>query len=369
MGPNQPHDPAPPSGAPAHPDDETFRRVVAAAFGDATALAGVTPLAGDASSRRYYRLRLRTRGEAPSTVVAMVLGADTLPLSSAELTIFDTPPTELPYVNVGRFLRSIDVPVPYLHHHDQAAGILLLEDVGDLTLWAAGGADGGARCLALYRAAIDELVRLQVRGTREADPACIAFRQRFDRRLFLWEFQHFLDYGLPERGESIHHALRAAFEPVVERLTTVPPAFAHRDFHSWNLHVHEGHIRVLDFQDALLAPPTYDLASLLTDRNTGELIDPERETVLISYYLAARRNQGETGDDPEAIRTQYFLCTLQRALKVIGRFRYLAQVKGKPGYLAYLPPVVAQARRALDAGPGLDRLRHTLLPHLSACER
>ncbi len=354
----------------AQPDNPTaladvFSRALRASFGPSAALAEVHPLAGDASSRRYFRLALGAARGAPRTVIAMVLGADRLPLSSAELTVFATPPAELPFINVGRFLSRIGVRIPTVFHHDADGGVLLLEDVGDTTLRAATTAVGEADVLGFYRLAIDQLIRLQVIGTREADPACVAFQQRFDRRLFAWEFDHFLEYGIPGVPAAAHEPLRSTFAPVAERLGDAPASLAHRDFHAWNLHVHGGEICVLDFQDALLAPPTYDLASLLTDRDTATVITPALEAALIDYYVEALGRAGTPPDDPRTVRDQYFLCVLQRALKVVGRFHYLAEVKGKHGYLAFLPHVAAQARRALGALPAaFDDLRAALAPHV-----
>jgi aminoglycoside/choline kinase family phosphotransferase len=349
--------------------DTAFARAVTACFGANTTLAGTTPLTGDASSRQYFRLALSGNPSAPPTVVAMVLGSDRLPLSSEELTVFATPLTEIPYVNVSRFLARIGVRIPELYHHDPSECILLLEDIGDQTLRAAVVNAPEVDILNYFRKAIDQLVHIQIVGTRHADATCIAFQQRFDRRLFNWEFHHFLQYGLPSHIHAEPAELNAAFAPVVERLATAPAVLAHRDFQAWNLHVHEGAICVIDFQDALLAPATYDLASLLTDRDIATVITPSREDILIAYYVDARRRVGASDEVP-MLRREYFLCVLQRALKVIGRFHYLARVKGKPGYLRYLPHVVSQARRALEATrPETENLRQALTPLLdTACE-
>ena len=349
---------------------DVFSRALRASFGSSATLAEVRPLAGDASSRRYFRLAVQAGGGAPPSAIAMVLGPERLPLSSAELTVFATPPTELPFINVGRFLSRIGIRIPKLFHHDPAAGVLLLEDVGDTTLRAATTGVRDADVLGFYRLAIDQLVRLQVAGTRAADPACVAFQQRFDRRLFAWEFDHFLEYGIPDAPTSAHAPLRAAFAPIAERLGNAPAVLAHRDYHAWNLHVHAGEICVLDFQDALLAPGTYDVASLLTDRDTATVISPALEAALLDYYVEALRRAGSAPEDPRAVRDQYFLCVLQRALKVVGRFHYLAEVKGKRGYLAFLPQVAGQARRALEALPAdFEALRGALAPHLPPCEQ
>jgi aminoglycoside/choline kinase family phosphotransferase len=358
MGPNNPHD-----STDLRP---AFEQLLVDRFGTGPTLDSITPLAGDASSRRYFRLTLTGATDAPATLVAMVLGADVLPLSSEELVVFEKPPTELPYVNVGRFLARIGVRIPALHHYDPARGMLLLEDIGNETLRAAAERGDEARILELYRQAIDQLARLQVVGTREADASCVAFQQRFDQRLFAWEFEHFLEHGLPASLAGEHARLRTAFAPVVDRLAAAPATLAHRDFHGWNLHVVDGALCVIDFQDALLAPATYDLASLLTDRDTAEVITPSREDDLIAYYVRARNDLGGTGDDLAGVRSEYFLCVLQRALKVIGRFRYLANVKGKPGHLRYLAHVSRQARRALAATRELQPLRAALEPHLAA---
>ncbi len=359
MGPNDPRHRA----TPAETLDAVFADAVDARFGPAH-LRGVTPLAGDASSRRYYRLDVADGAAVPQTVVAMVLGPDRLPLSSEELAVFDTPPAELPYINVGRFLSRIGLRVPALYHHDVAAGLLLIEDIGDQSLRAAADRSTEAGVLKLYREAIDQLVLMQVVGTRNADPSCVAFQQRFDRRLLAWEFEHFIEYGAPALSPADAERMRGAFEPVLDQLVASPAVLAHRDFHGWNMHVHREVVYVIDFQDALLAPDAYDLASLLTDRDTASVITPAREDALIAYFIEARERFGQAVDDPARFRTHYVFCVLHRTLKVIGRFRYLADVKGKRKYLEYLPHVCAQARRALERTPGADDLRRLLAPYI-----
>jgi aminoglycoside/choline kinase family phosphotransferase len=345
MGPNDPHHSANPTDT-----NESFVEPARGAGGGG-AVRNRSPPAG---------------AGAPETVVAMVLGPDRLALSSEELSVFDTPPTELPFINVGRFLARIGVRVPALYHYDAAAGILLLEDIGDQTLrWATDGAPE-AETLARYREAIDQLVRMQVIGTREADTACVAFQQRFDHRLLTWEFQHFLDHGAPALTDADAKDLRAGFEPVIAELSTSPAVLAHRDFHGWNVHVHRDVLYVIDFQDALVAPDAYDLASLLTDRDTADIITPAGEDALIAYFMETREQLGHPVDDPDRFRRHYTFCVLHRALKVIGRFRYLASVKGKMKYLDYLPHVMAQARRALRDAPGLDEVRPLLSQYIGA---
>lgn len=336
------------------------------ALGDGAAPRSLVPLAGDASSRRYFRAWLDRPG-GPASVVVMQLGPTSLPLSSEELAIFREPPKELPFLSVHRFLAGLGVRVPALYGAWPDEGILLLEDLGDCSLWEfvqGAGAEAVARS---YEKAIDQLLRVHVEGTRRRDDACVAFQQRFDFRLYMWEFEHFIEYGLEKRpgaraGASEKKTLRESFAEIARRLEALPPCLSHRDYHSWNLMVHDGEIRVIDFQDALLAPPQYDLASLLNDRETDSVITPALEDRLVDYYLARR---GETGAAP-GTRAEFFenyvLSVLQRDFKVVGRFYYLDLVKGKPGYRKYIPPTLKRLRRNLERAP---RYRH-LIPIMTA---
>jgi aminoglycoside/choline kinase family phosphotransferase len=124
---------------------------------------------------------------------------------------------------------------------------------------------------------------------------------------------------------------------------------------AWNIHVQGEKLRLIDFQDALLAPEAYDLAALLTDRRTATLVDPALEARLLARFLERRAAAGLPV--PAGFEARYRACGLQRALKVIGRFWFLERVKGKPGYLAYLPDVYAVARRMFATEPALAGAR------------
>jgi aminoglycoside/choline kinase family phosphotransferase len=346
---------------------EALARAARAAFGAATQIVGAEPLAGDASSRRYVRLRL-AGGDAPETetAIAMLLGTDRAPLGSDELGGAEGA-TELPFVNVGRYLAAHGFPVPALYHDATLAdGLLLLEDVGDTSLYAAMAAEP-ARAPALLAAAVDLLVALQAAGARDPDPACYAFRQRFDGRLARWELEHFVEHGIETRhGRPLppaeRTALLAALAPIAAPFDEAEPVLAHRDFMAWNIHVQGDRLRLIDFQDALLAPDGVDLAGLLTDRKMPGLVSAKLEEHLVGRFRDRRAAVGlpVRGD----LGARYRLCALQRALKVIGRFYFLERVKGKPGYLAYLPDVYAVARRCFDAVPALAEARRLAAAHV-----
>ena len=330
------------------------------AFGPHARLAALSPLAGDASSRRYYRARL-DGSAAPPSLVVMELAGSALPLSSEELAIFHEPPKELPFLSVHRFLQTIGARVPALYGASADQNILLLEDLGDRSLWDTVQGLSDDDVFSSYRKAIDQLLRIQVEGTRRRDDACIAFTQRFDLRLYTWEFEHFIEYGLEKRpgasvGDSDKAGLRESFTAIACRLDSLAPCLSHRDYHSWNLMVTNGEIAVIDFQDALLAPPQYDLASLLNDRETDRIIHPELETRLFDYCFAQREALGVPAADRQEFFDDYILSVLQRDFKVVGRFYYLDLVKGKPGYKKYIPPTLKRLRRNLERAPDHKKL-------------
>src|SRR5947208_3593223 len=142
-------------------------------------LLALAPLAGDASNRRYFRLELA--GGPPRSLILMQL-AEPEAFKQSEEAVSGTavPVTELPYINVLNHLAKADVAVPTLYYYDQAAGLLYLEDFGDLLLVQACRDATGSEIGQLYREAIETLVRLQSKATVPANPACLAFHRSFD---------------------------------------------------------------------------------------------------------------------------------------------------------------------------------------------
>lgn len=353
----------------------TLEKAVTDRWGNDARIAQITDLAGDASSRCYARLSLSGTGpDVPRSAVVMVLAGSGLALSSDELAVFDAPPTELPYLNLHEFLEPLGVRVPEVYVDGVADGFLLLEDVGDSALRDAVNGCSPAEVEAWYRRAIDQLLLIQIGGTRARNDACMAFKQRFDKRIFLWEFEHFVEWGLNRGGADRlppdqAEALRALFDDISTRLADAPAVLNHRDYHSWNLFVQpeaDNAVRVIDFQDALLAPAAYDLATLLNDRDTPAVVTPNLETALVRYYHDAWNRQADTPRAYADVWEEYNLCLLQKACKVVGRFHYLELEKGKSGYLRYIPPTLATIRRVLPRLPdtrGFRALAEVLTAH------
>ncbi len=337
-------------------------------FGDQTVVTSFATLAGDASSRLYYRAHLTGTRVPPSVVIMKIPMGSVLPLSSEELAVFKEPLKELPFLNVHRFLSQIGVRVPELYGQSLNQGFLFLEDLGDLALWDRVQGLPSSEVLAWYQKAIDELLRLQIRGTQERDESCIAFQQRFDFRLYMWEFDHFLEYGLEKRpGTAIRQTakqeLRNVFVEIAQHLDSLPPCLNHRDYHSWNLMIHDNAVAVIDFQDALLAPPQYDLASLLNDRITDSVIHADLEAKLINYYVDRRADMKNQTINRDEFMEAYLLSTIQRDLKVVGRFYYLDLVKGKTGYKKFIPPTAQRLKRNFARLPQTEKLIPILAEH------
>jgi N-acetylmuramate 1-kinase len=332
--------------------DQLISEQIGLLFGSGVAVSEIAALPGDASSRRYYRVLLRGI-DAPSSLMVMRLAAGSgLPISSEELAVFAEELQELPFLNVHRFLDRIGVRVPKIYGQSKADGLLFLEDLGDTPLWDRVQGLSGDEVIAWYKKAIDELLRLQITGTENRDDACCAFRQRFDEKLYLWEFEHFIEWGLEKRpGAKITPkmvaAMRKTFGAIARMLDRQPSYLSHRDYHSWNLMIHGGAICVIDFQDALLAPAQYDLASLLNDRITDAVILPEIEHRLVEYYLENFNELTGRALSRAEFFEIYRLSAIQRDLKVVGRFYFLDLVKGKPGYMQFVPPTLRRLQRNL----------------------
>ncbi len=329
-------------------------------------LRGMTPLAGDASNRRYYRVALA--GGPPHSVILMQL-AEPEGFKQSEEAVSGAAHqiAELPFLNVMSHLMKAEVPVPALYHYDQAAGLLLLEDFGDVTLAESVSRTDAPGLESRYKQAIDVLVRMQIKGTTPADPECLAFHRSFDAPLLMWEFDHFLEYGVVARRgkpmcaddwQPIHHE----FERISEMLAGLPRVFVHRDYHSRNVMVDGARLGVIDFQDALLGPATYDLASLLRDAYIQ--LDESLVDSLVDYYLDQLAEQRSLWVNRAAFRRLFDLTSIQRNLKAAGRFVYIDRVKGNPKFLADIPRVLSYVKHNLQKYPELDGLRMHLTPYV-----
>lgn len=316
----------------------------------------IASLRGDLSTRRFWRIGITGR-EAPPTAVIVDLGPDDLPRYVHALNLLPSPPTEPPWLNVHRFLESIRSPVPALYAAAPEKRALMVEDVGESSLRECVRRPG-AHIADLFRLATEELLRLHVEGTRALDHRCIASQIAYSGRLFDWEMKEFREIGLPAIAPgSDADAISPELTVLASQLDRFPRVFSHRDYHAENLYVQNGaKIRIIDFQDALMAPAAQDLAVMLTTRNTDVVITPAIERRILDFYYSALDRRGAAKLSVEDFNASYSLCVLQHALKMIGRFEMFERA-GKSGYARYIPHALGQALRMLaDMRPQFPQL-------------
>ncbi len=323
-------------------------------------------LAGDASNRRYFRVEL-ARVDPHSVILMQLADPEGFKESEEAVSAATIPITELPFVSVLTHLAQAKVRVPRLYHYDQGAGLLYLEDFGDVTLAEACRDTVGTDKATLYRAAIDTLVRIHTAATTPANPSCVAFHRSFDVPLLMWEFDHFLEYGVVvRRGQPMcaddREIVRAEFHKIAELLASQPRVLTHRDYHSRNLMVSGRRLGVLDFQDALVGPATYDLASLLRDAYVE--LDDAFIDELIDYYLDRIAEHRPVTPNRPAFRRLFDLTSLQRNLKAVGRFIYIDRVKENPRFLDDIPRTLGYVRQNLAKYSQLAILRKHLTPYV-----
>ncbi len=317
----------------------------------------VRRLAGHASLRSYWRV-----GERPRSWVVMVLPPDARPEEATK----GAPPAENPFVNVQRYLESIGVRVPEILAFDEAEGLMVLEDLGDDMLETRLAA--GASPTPLYEVAIDQLARMRAFAEQCPDAGCVAFGRRFDRDLYLWELEHFVEWGLEAwKGAKLSRGEREVvtrhFDAIARALEAEPRGFTHRDYQSRNLMLlPTGEQAVIDFQDALLGPRQYDLVALLRDSYVElatELVDR-----MLRRWLERFAEAGGPRLEYEPFRSTFDLLTIQRKLKDAGRFVFIDRVKKNPGFLVSIPASLRYVRDAFARRTDLAELREVLVRHV-----
>ncbi len=300
------------------------------------------PLAGDASFRRYERL---TEGE-------------------RRAVLMDAPPPQedvSPFVSLARHLGALGFSAPQIHAEDPAAGLLLIEDLGDQTF--ASLLNGGAVPEPLYALAVEVLVALHEMPSDSVIPPGLP---PYDVSALLDEAFLLTDWFMPAAlGDPTPKPVRAAYEEawrsVLAPLEAQPRTLVLRDFFPDNLMWLEGRegIRrcgLLDFQDALAGPTAYDLVSLLEDARRD--VDPALSKAMRERYLAAFPDLPRT-----PFETAFTVLGAQRHAKVIGIFTRLRVRDGKSNYLGHIPRVWRLFERAL-AHPALSPVAEWINAHI-----
>jgi len=293
----------------------------------------LTPLAGDASFRRYFRLHHDKKS----------------------YVVMDAPPSKedvVPFININEALANIGVHTPKIQAVNASQGFILLEDLGDHLLLNALSPDDADR---FYQAAMSTLITMQQCSTAQL-PLFDKAHMLQELSLFRqWFLHHYLALKLSPKDDQ---CLQESFNWLTNEISIQPQVFIHRDYHSRNLMVIGEHavpeLGVIDFQDAMRGPFTYDLVSLLKDC----YIQWPREQIstwVNHFFLHLPDTHGWS---QPAFSRGFDLCGLQRHLKVLGIFCRLSLRDNKPSFLRDLPLTFNYVMAGLESYDELKPLYH-----------
>jgi hypothetical protein len=363
-------------------DEEALRVAVRKAVGGVTRR--MERLAGDASSRQFFRVWIERGEEAgersDGTVIAIQYGEPFLLDSSSSERLRDwcryRPDGRVTFANdpvchveLTATFAAGDVPVPALIGVAADAGLVIVEDIGDglLQHWLTSVGEADRR--RAYDRAVDLLEA--IRGVGGCVAGTAAAELAFDAEKLEWELGFFLDacfgrflrMAIPDES-----AVRSDCRELARRLAERPRVLCHRDYHARNILVRDGvgdvgeRLVLIDFQDARMGPVSYDLVSLLEDPYVP-LEQGLREALAERFSATLRRSGPWAGE--EDFRYEYDLMAVQRLVKALGTYTYQAAVRGNEVYLPYIPRAVRETRLVLERtgrftalGRALEALGH-----------
>jgi aminoglycoside/choline kinase family phosphotransferase len=307
----------------------------------------IIPLTPDASTRSYFRVPWKK-----ATAVAAVYPEP----FDAEIH---------PYLDVTRLFLEADIPVPDVYAVDGEQGIIVQEDLGDQQLFRFFESATEEECEEYKERAINLIARIQKATEKAYEMKSIASRLAFDEAKLSWELHFFFEHYFGSlRGETLRRGeeaeLKVELNDIAAELAAVPRVLCHRDFHAANLLVDgKKRLRVIDHQDARMGPASYDLVSLLLDRqSSGPSLAALRHHRL--HLLDERRLLGLSSLDPDEFAKEFRLVTVQRGLKATGTFSYQTAVCGRGAtYEQLIKPwleIVLQAAEWLERFPIMRRM-------------
>ncbi|MBX7147755.1 phosphotransferase [bacterium] len=322
----------------------------------------LTQLAGEASLRLYYRLTF----DNGTTLIIMKLPQG-FSSPAEEITKTTKQIDEYPFINIQKYLKNLEIPVPEIYAYSANDGILILEDLGDRTLEMAIKNSNNEMLLFFYSKCAEVLADMQHKTLASPNDACIAYSRKFDEDLLFWEFNHFLEYGLDDRlGKPIatgdKYKLIDLGKKLVGEITKLPYGFTHRDFQSRNIMVHEYNFRLIDFQDALIGPVVYDLVALLRDSYIALNLDQIR--AIQQSYLKNLKPIHPYYNQQQKLERDFDLLTIQRKLKDAGRFQFIKTVRKNPNFLVHVPSSLAYVKAALERVPDYKEIAVILQKYL-----
>ena len=308
------------------------------------------PLMGDASDREYFRLKFNSQENKISSVVLM--------------RSMDPPIGEkMSFVIMLAYLKECGINVPELHLIDREKGFLFLEDLGDVTLEEKLKTSSPAEQERYYKKAIDILVEMQIECTGRINRSIPAYHLAFDDNKLLWELDfmktHFIEGYLKKTiSEKEKRIIDDGFLKICSCLSKQNRYFCHRDYHSMNIMVSNGDFTLLDFQDAMMGPCHYDLASLL--RDSYFKLTPNLLKNLLNYYLNKKEEKNQAPINREKFLKVFDWMSIQRNLKALGTFGYQIHIRKNERYIEAIPRTIEYIYDNLSKYSELRELKQCL---------
>ncbi|MBT4792621.1 MAG: phosphotransferase [Halobacteriovoraceae bacterium] len=309
-------------------------------------LNNIERLTGDASTRRYYRLFTEKK-----SFVACLDNPSQTGLN--------------PFISVLDFLKDYRLRIPHIYDMDLSKGYILEEDLGDTTLLKHLSTIGSKEEeFLIYKEILDQLLVLHKIPQDEIKKSGI-FQEMFDYTKLKSEIDFTTDFFLKRylgiTDEDSLARVSEVFDPLCKRLASENMVLTHRDFHSRNIMVKDKDFVMIDFQDARLGIPQYDLVSMLED--CYYRVGMYNKNMLIKYYYENLPVEIHQQKDFESFMKLYNDMALQRVFKAIGSFSYIYETRKDIRYLKYIGFAMEKIKSILFDDNTYDELRKTLFKY------
>ena len=295
----------------------------------------VEPLEKGGSDRKYYRV---------------CFGADSLIL----VKYGDQREENRHYVSIAGYIARNGIRVPEIYFHDEAEGLIWMEDLGENDLWSFKD-QPWHQLHPFYKSALEQVALLHTKAHQNIEGSGLKLQPPFNEELYLWEQNYFFENCLGRlfnigQEELAKRAQLPELQRIAQFLAALPRVLVHRDFQSQNIMIKGGDAFLIDFQGLRFGLPGYDIASLIYDPYVS-LGTQERWALIEDYAEFA-------GPDHLA---QLDLCALQRLMQALGAYGFLGLVKGRPHFLEHVPAALASLTEVAGRIGALDSLHELLL--------
>ena len=297
--------------------------------------AEIIPLTEGGSDRLFYRIK-----NSDSSVVVMASRSPRFDIAS--------------YISVGTFLFSHGIGVPEIIACDADRRMVLLEDLGDESLYAILKKPlSGEEKTARYQKVLVSLAEMQMKTAGSLESCAYLKGRNFGYEALRWETDYFTECFLKRFCSMQIEAekeLEREFHLLGAALADEPKYFMHRDFQSQNIYFKNGRVRIIDFQTATRGLLQYDAVSLLKD--AYYVLNEKDRNELLNFYIETLTTAWGVEADKEQFIQTFHLAGLQRNMQALGAFAYLTMDKGKTAFAAHMPNALLYLKEALQ---GVDR--------------